>query len=201
MLPFSIHENWNLITRTILPLVSQPQLGGGQDRQFGLGDTVFSAFLSPVSPFKGVTWGIGPAILLPTATDDRLGADKWGAGPSIVLLAMPGKFVIGSLFSNIWSFGGSGDQDINLFTWQPFANYNLPHGWYLTTSPLITANWEATHSRDTWTIPLGGGIGRIFRLGSLPPMNAQVQTFYNVARPEAVGRWGLRIQLQLLFPR
>lgn len=199
--PFSIHENWNLITRTILPVVSQPQLRPGQSRKWGLGDAVFTAFLSPVAPFKGVTWGVGPAFLLPTATDDRLGADKWGAGPSVVLLAMPGNWVIGSLFSNVWSFSGSGDDDVNLFTWQPFVNYNLPHGWYLSASPIITANWEADRSRDTWTVPLGGGFGRVFRIGSLPPMNASIQAFYNVERPDSVGPWALRVQLQLMFPR
>jgi len=198
--PFELNEDWNLITRTIVPVVSQPSLFSGQDRETGLGDTVFTAFLSPSDSGK-LIWGVGPALLLPTATDDRLGADKWGAGPSAVLLAMPGNWVIGSLFSNIWSFGGSGDQDVNLFTWQYFVNYNLPNGWYLTSSPIITADWEADRSGDKWTVPFGGGVGKIFRIGSLPPMNAQVQGFYNVERPEFVGRWVLRVQLQLMFPR
>ena len=200
--PFTLNEDWNLITRTIVPVVSQPSLRRGQDRETGLGDTVFTAFLSPSSPFREkLIWGAGPAFLVPTATDDRLGADKWGLGPSVVLLAMPGKFVVGSLFSQVWSIGGSGDEDVSLFTWQPFLNYNLPDGWYLTSSPLITANWKADRSGDTWTVPLGGGFGKIFRIGSLPPMNAQVQGFYNAARPGPVGRWNLRVQLQFLFPK
>jgi hypothetical protein len=197
--PFSLNEDWNLITRTIVPVVSQPSLFSGQDRETGLGDTVFTAFLSPAGGGK-LIWGVGPAFLLPTATDDRLGADKWGAGPSAVLLTMPGNWVIGSLFSNIWSFGGSGDQDVNLFTWQYFVNYNLPQGWYLVSAPIITANWKAS-SGNKWTVPFGGGFGKIFRIGSLPPMNANVQGFYNVERPDFVGRWGLRVQLQLMFPR
>jgi len=199
--PFELSEDWNLITRTIAPLISQPQLRAGQDRQWGLGDTLFTAFLSPAEPFKGVIWGAGPALLLPTATNDRLGADKWGAGPSAVLLAMPGNWVVGSLFSNVWSFGGSGDDDVNLFTWQYFANYNLPEGWYLVTSPIITANWEADQSSDTWTVPFGGGFGRVFRIGGLPPMNASIQAFYNAWRPDSVGRWSMRFQLQFLFPK
>jgi hypothetical protein len=197
--PFSLNVDWNLITRTIVPVVSQPSLFSGQDRETGLGDTVFTAFLSPAGGGK-LIWGVGPAFLLPTATDDRLGADKWGAGPSAVLLTMPGNWVIGSLFSNIWSFGGSGDQDVNLFTWQYFVNYNLPQGWYLVSAPIITANWKAS-SGNKWTVPFGGGFGKIFRIGSLPPMNANVQGFYNVERPDFVGRWGLRVQLQLMFPR
>ena len=200
--PFTLNEDWNLITRTIFPIVSQPSLRHGQDRETGIGDTTFTAFLSPSSPFRGkLIWGAGPVLLAPTASDDRLGADKWGLGPSAVLLAMPGDFVVGSLFSQVWSTGGSGKNDVSVFTWQPFVNYNLPDGWYLVSSPLITANWEADRSKDEWTVPLGGGIGKIFRIGSLPPMNAQVQGFYNAARPDAVGRANLRLQLQLLFPR
>jgi hypothetical protein len=198
--PFELTEDWNLITRTIAPIVSQPSLRSGQDRETGLGDITFTAFLSPGKPGK-VIWGVGPVLLMPTATDDRLGADKWGLGPSAVFLAMPGNWVIGSLFSNVWSTGGSGNEDINLFTWQYFANYNLPDGWYLTTSPIITANWEAKRSSDEWTVPFGGGFGKIFRLGSLPPMNASVQSFYNVEKPRFAGRWNLRVQLQLLFPK
>ena len=152
VLPFSLNQDWNLITRTILPISSQPSLFPGQDRETGLGDTTFTAFLSPVAPFKGkLTWGAGPVFLLPTATDDRLGADKWGLGPSLVVLTMPGNWVIGSLFSNVWSVGGSGDDDVNVFSWQYFVNYNLPDGWYLTSAPIMTANWEADRSSDTWT--------------------------------------------------
>ncbi len=197
--PFQLNDDWNVITRTIVPIVSQPQLRSGQDRETGLGDTTFTAFLSPVRP-GSVIWGVGPVFLLPTASDDRLGADKWGLGPSAVFLSMPGNWVIGSLFSNVWSTGGSGREDVNLFTWQPFVNYNLPDGWYLTSSPLITANWEADSGSDTWTVPVGGGAGKIFRIASLPPMNAQIQGFYNVAKPDISGRWSMRVQLQLMFP-
>ncbi len=80
---------------------------------------------------------------------------------------MRGRWVIGSLFSNVWSF--TGDKSVNLFSWQPFVNYNLNHGWYLSSSPVITANWKAD-SDNTWTVPLGGGFGRVFLLGRLPGM-------------------------------
>ncbi len=203
VIPIDLNEDWLLITRTILPIVSQPSLRPGQDRETGLGDTLFSAFLSPKdrSLWIGgkVLWGAGPAILLPTATDKQLGPGELGAGPSAVFLAMTGPWVIGSLFSQIWSF--TGDSSVSLFTWQPFVNYNLPKGWYLTTSPIITANWKNS-SDDTWTVPLGGGFGRVFRVGALPPMNSSLQAFYNVENPSNVGpAWSLRCQLQLLFPR
>jgi len=212
--PITLNEDWNLITRTILPLVSQPGLvgikiegdaviadPGGEvedDRTFGLGDTTFTGFFSPKDSGK-LTWGVGPVLLLPTATDDALGSDKWGAGASVVLLTMPGKWVVGSLFSNVWSFAGSGDNDINLFTWQYFINYNLPNKWYLTSAPIITANWEAD-SDNTWTVPFGGGFGKIFNIGK-QPVNGQVSAYYNVETPDFGADWQLRVQLQFLFPK
>ena len=121
--PFTLNEDWNLITRTILPVVSQPNvLTSGEGRNNGLGDTTVTGFFSPKDSSK-LIWGVGPTFLIPTATDDTLGSDKWGAGASVVLLAMPGRWVVGSLFSNVWSFAGSGDQDLNNFTWQYFINY------------------------------------------------------------------------------
>ena len=196
--PFVLNDNWNLITRTIVPVVSQPETAPGTDRDNGIGDTVFTAFLSPKNSGKWI-WGVGPVLLIPTNTDDRLGPDKWGAGPSVVALTMPGNWVVGSLFSNIWSFAGSGDDDVNLFTWQYFVNYNMADGWYLVSAPIITANWEAD-SGDEWTIPFGGGIGKIFRIGK-QPMNFQTQAFYNVEKPDNGADWQLRVQLQFLFPK
>jgi hypothetical protein len=202
--PVSLNEKWNMITRTIVPLmwqpVTEPAPGGGfsTDTTFGLGDTTFTAFFSPKEA-GDTTWGVGPVFLIPTATDDVLGADKWGAGISLVALTMPGHWVIGSLFSNVWSFAGSGDQDVNLFTWQYFINYNLAHGWYLTSAPIITANWEAD-SDERWTVPFGGGIGKIFKIGK-QPLNGQVSAYYNVEKPTNGPDWQLRLQLQFLFPK
>ncbi len=197
--PFTLNEKWNLITRTILPVVSQPGvLTGGEGRVNGLGDTTFTGFFSPRDS-GDTTWGVGPVFLIPTATDDALGSDKWGAGVSLVVLKMPGKWVVGSLFSNVWSFAGSGDQDINIFTWQYFINYNLENGWYLTSAPIITANWEAS-SGEKWTVPFGGGLGKIFRIGK-QPINGSAQVYYNVEKPTYGADWTLRLQLQFLFPK
>ncbi len=195
-MPFELNDDWNLITRTIVPVVSQPALTPMQDRKFGLGDTVFSAFLSPRDSGQ-LIGGVGPALLLPTSTDDRLGAGEWGAGPSVVVLTMQGLWVVGSLFSNIWSF--TGDEQVNLFTWQYFVNYNLDDGWYLTSAPIITANWEAD-SDNTWTVPFGGGFGKIFRIGK-QPMNASLAAYYNVEKPDFGADWQLRFQIQFLFPK
>ena len=181
-----------------MPLISQPETIPGTERTFGLGDTTFAAFFSPRDSGK-LIWGAGPAIVLPTATDYVLGSDKWAAGPTLVALTMPGNWVIGSLFSNVWSFAGSGDADINFFTWQYFINYNMDNGWYLTSAPIITANWEAD-SKNTWTVPFGGGVGKIFRIGK-QPLNAQVSAYYNVERPDNAAKYQIRLQIQLMFPK
>jgi len=199
VIPFELNDDWNVITRTIFPLVSQPDLFPGQERTFGLGDTSLSVFLSPKEPGK-IIWGAGPIFLLPTATDDMLGADKWGLGISGVALTTIDKFVMGAIVSNIWSVAGSGDNDINLFTLQYFVNYNLDDGWYLITSPINTANWEA-NSDNTWTVPLGGGVGRVFKIGN-QPVNAQMSAYYNVVTPDNFGpEWQMRAQIQFMFPK
>jgi hypothetical protein len=200
VIPFQMTDKWNLITRTILPVVSQPAFFRGQDRKNGIGDTLFTAFFSPRDSGRWI-WGAGPAILLPTSSDDRLGPGEWGAGPAGVVLTMQGPWVIGSLVSNVWSFTHDDSEDkVNVFTWQPFVNYNFGGGWYLVSSPIITANWEADND-NKWTVPLGGGMGRVFRVGE-QNMNAQMQAFYNVENPDDFGpEWQLRLQLQFLFPK
>lgn len=196
--PFQINDEWNVITRTIVPVTSNPSVLTGDGRINGIGDTLFTAFISP-SAASELVWGVGPAILLPTATDDALGQDTWAAGIGAVFLMMPGNWVVGSLLSNIWSIGG-GDADINLFTLQPFINYNLDDGWYLVTAPIISANWEAD-SDHRWTIPLGGGFGKIFRIGK-QPINAQLSLYNNVVTPDDYGaEWQVRAQFQFMFPK
>jgi hypothetical protein len=199
VIPFSLGQNWNLITRTILPVISQPALFPGDDRTFGLGDTVFTAFLSPASPGR-IIWGAGPVLLLPSATDDKLGTDKWGAGPSAVALTIRGPWLFGVLANHIWSFAGdSARDDVNTSLIQPFINYNFPGGWFLTSAPIITANWEAD-SNQTWTVPVGGGVGRLFFLGC-QPVNTSLQAYYNVEKPDFGADWSLRLSVQFLFPR
>ena len=195
--PIALSKNWNFITRTIVPVISQP--APGSERTNGLGDINFTGFFSPKQPGK-IIWGVGPTLVFPTATDDVTGTDKWSAGPSVVVLTMPGQWVIGALVSNIWSFSGDDERaDVNSFLMQYFVNYNLPDGWYLTSAPIITANWEA-ESGEQWTVPFGGGIGRVFRIGR-QPINMQTQVFYNVETPTNGAKWQWRLQVQLLFPK
>ena len=160
---------------------------------FGLGDTTFTAFFSPRE--SKPIWGVGPVALIPTSTGPTLGAGEWGLGASAVVLAMSGPWVVGAIVSNVWSFEGS----VNSFLLQPFINYNMADGWYLSSAPIVTANWEAT-SGNQWTVPVGGGVGKIFKIGK-QPMNAQIQAFYNVEHPSGGPEWQLRLQLQFLFPK
>ncbi len=201
--------SWNIISRTIVPIIYVPDLAPGlsdiandpqgSDGSFGLGDVNQTFYFSPADAGP-VIWGIGPSLTVPSATDDSLGSEHWSAGPAAVALAMPGNWVVGSLVRQLWSFAGKSDrQDVNQTLIQPFVNYNLPGGWYAVSSPVITANWEAK-SDDTWTVPIGGGFGKIFKIGG-QAMNAQLQGFYNVERPQYGPDWSIRFQLVFLFPK
>jgi len=199
--PIHLSDEWNIITRTILPLLWQPALYPGQGSTFGLSDIQFSAFLSPAVP-KGLIWGVGAIAQLPTHTDDALGNDRWGLGPTAVVLKLEkgSPWVYGVLVNNIWSVSGSSSSPpINQMLVQPFLNYNFAGGTYLTTSPIITANWQAD-SGDTWTVPLGGGVGHIFHLGKLP-LNTQIGAYYNVVTPDDGPDWQMRVQVQFMFPK
>jgi hypothetical protein len=197
VIPVSL-GNWNMINRTIAPLIYQPLLGTESDGEFGLGDINHTMFFSPADPGK-VIWGVGPVISFPTATNDILGTDKWSLGPSLIALTMPKQWVIGALVNNIWSIAGNEDRaDVNSMLLQYFVNYNFSNGTYLTSAPIITANWEA--DEDKWIVPFGGGAGAITKIGP-QPINLQVSAYYNVAHPENGPDWSLRAQVQLLFPK
>jgi hypothetical protein len=205
VVPIPIHEKWNVITRTILPVIWQPELpfpgqsppyGNGQT--IGLGDINLSAFLSPSQPGK-LIWGVGPVFLFPSATDTVLGNGKWGVGPSAVLLMVNTPWVNGILINNIWSFAGSPSRmDVSQMLIQPFVNFNFPGGWYLSSAPIITANWNGP-SGNKWTLPIGGGGGKLIKLGKLP-LNCSIQAFYLLDKPVNGPDWTLRLQVQALLP-
>jgi hypothetical protein len=205
VIPARISEDWNLITRVVMPIINQPNLspsfGGAvpSTTGTGFGDFNPSFFFSPAKPGE-LIWGVGPTFTLPTATDRNLGAGKWSMGPTGVALTMQGHWVFGALMNNQWSVGGWGDKAVNALLLQPFVNYNLPDGWYLASSPVLTANWKADKAGDVWTVPIGGGVGKVFRIGN-QPMNAQLQALGNVAKPEFGPEWQLRFQIQFLFPK
>lgn len=199
VVPFRLSKDWNLITRTIIPLIDQPELGPGVGDVFGLGDIQLSQFLSPAKS-GALIWGIGPIVQFPTATDDALGSDKWSAGPTAAALTIRGPWVAGALVNHLWSLAGDDDRaDVNQTLIQPIVNYNLPGGWFLSSVPYITANWE-TDGDDRWTVPIGIGVGKVHRFGT-QPVSLQLTPYYNVVRPDDAAEWTLQFRINLLFPK
>jgi hypothetical protein len=201
VIPISLNKDWNLITRTILPVITQPGSVPDQGSTTGLGDMQISAFLSPANAV-GLIWGAGAIVQAPTHSDSQLGNKHWGLGPTAVALHLrPGDpWVYGALVNNVWSGGAGGnDPSYNNFLLQPFVNYNLPGGVYLNSAPVITANWKAEGSQR-WTVPLGGAVGKIFHFGPLP-VNMQLGAYYNVIKPDNGADWQLRFQMQFMFPK
>lgn len=199
VVPFRLSEDWNLITRTIIPLIDQPELGPGVGDVFGLGDIQLSQFLSPAKS-GALIWGIGPIFQFPTATDDALGSDKWSAGPTAAALTIRGPWVAGAVVNHLWSFAGDDDRaDVNQTLIQPIVNYNLPGGWFLSSVPYITANWEKDGD-DRWTVPIGIGVGKVHRFGT-QPVSLDLAAYYNVVRPDDAAEWTLQFRINLLFPK
>lgn len=199
VLPTSLNDHWLLINRFIVPLAYQPELAAGVGNTFGLGDVLYQGFLSPTAT-GNFSWGVGPAIAFPTATDTVLGTGKWSVGPAAVGIWSVDRIVTGALINNIWSIAGDGNRpDVSFLTFQPFFNYNLDSGWFLNTAPIITANWEAA-SGDVWTVPIGAGFGRVFAIGA-QPVNLSAALYWNAIKPEGAAEWTLRLQMTLLFPQ
>ena len=201
VIPIEINPEWNIITRTIVPVISQPKLSQDSERKNGIGDTAFTAFLSPAKPGHWI-WGVGPIVQIPTNTSDELGNKNWGFGPSFVVLHLDhgSPWVYGALVNNIWSLTDDkhgGYYNSGLI--QPFVNYNFKGGFYLTSAPILTVDWTAD-SDNRWTIPVGGGVGKIFHLGKLP-VNTQLSAYYNVVTPDNGADWQIRAQVQLMFPK
>lgn len=189
----------NLINRFIMPLAHQQERFDGEGSETGLGNLTYQAFFTPAKPSR-LIWGVGPALVLPTNTDQRLGADKWSAGPAAVFLKKAGPWLFGSLFQQSWSFAGDSDENnINLTTWQYFINYSFESGWYLSSTPTMSANWDEDSS-NRYTVPVGGGVGRVVRFGKMP-VDMKLQGFRNVEKPDGAATWSLQFQFKLLFPK
>ena len=145
VIPFNFNADWNLISRTIVPVIDQEDIFPGAGSQFGLGDINLSLFFSPKKPTSsGVTWGVGPVLILPTATDDLLGAEKWGAGPAAVALTTRGPWTLGMLANHVWSYAGDSDrQDLSNTFLQPFASYTWPNAWTVSLQSESSYNWKS----------------------------------------------------------
>ena len=200
VIPIDVNADWNIITRTILPIISMPPLSPYQGRTTGLGDLQITAFLSPANPGAWI-WGVGAITQQPTHSDPLLGNNNSGYGPSAVVLHLEkgSPWVYGFLANNVWSSNNSNAPSYNNGLIQPFLNYNFKGGLYLTSSPIMTVNWQAK-GPNQWTVPMGGGVGKIFHFGRLP-VNSQFAGYYNVARPDFAPNWQIRLQVQLMFPK
>jgi len=200
VLPLRLNSRWNLITRAIVPLISQPPEVPGQNRKNGMGDLQFTGFLTPAAP-KDWIWGAGLIAQIDTATSNRLGQGMDCLGPAAVLLRIDREWVYGVMINNLWSVSGNSDRDnVNLTSIQPIIDYNFPDrpGLYLTFSPVITADSEAVQG-NVWTVPLGLGIGRVLLLRELP-VNLQAAAYYNVIQPDDGADWQLQTQVSVAFP-
>jgi len=197
VLPVNLGE-WNLINRFIVPLAYQEPAYEGMSYDSGLRNITYQAFFSPAAPSK-IIWGVGPTLNMPTNTEDSLGNDKWSGGPAVVALTMRGPWVMGLLGQQFWDFAGDDDaEDVDLSSLQYFINYNTPD-YYLTTSPTMTYNWEAS-SDDAWTIPVGGGIGKIFHFDEAP-VDMRFSAYSNVEAPDSAADWFAEFQIKFLFPK
>ena len=198
VIPFSLTTDWNLITRTIVPIIyaESPVVGG--DAKFGLGDIVQSVFFSPKAPTSGGwIWGVGPVFLYPSATDEALGAEKWGAGPTAVVLRQDSGWTYGMLANQLWSFAGSSSRaEVNATFLQPFVSY--------TTKTFTTfgLNTESTYdwSNRQWTVPINVTVSQLLKIGG-QPIQFQIGGRYYAERPAGGPDWGLRFTVTLLFPK
>ena len=197
VVPISIGENWNMISRTIAPIISQNDVTAHGESEFGLGDIVQSIFFSPKAPTEsGWVWGVGPIFLLPTATDDALGIDKWAMGPNAVFLKLQGQWTYGALVNHMWSFAGNGYSDVNATFFQPFATFATPDGASYTI---------ASENTQDWGNDIFGGFVTVLYAHVLKVKSQMLQLgvgpkFYygnNPFNPE----WGIRGNVVLLFPK
>ena len=199
VVPITLNSNWNLISRTILPVMSQQDIYLGAGSQSGIGDIVQSVFFSPKAPTAGGwIWGAGPVFLLPTGTDDLLSAQKWGAGPTAVLLKQEHGWTYGALANHIWSFAGdSARADISTTFLQPFVSYTTPTAWTYAANTESTYDWE----NKQWTVPINLFVSKVMKISNqLISVGGGVRSWADGPDSSPHGL-GLRLVVTLLFPK
>jgi hypothetical protein len=196
VVPIRLSKNWMVISRTIVPIVVVPKLSPTAGVDYGLSNIQPQFYLSPAHTGKFI-WGVGPQLWLPTATDHKLGINKWGGGPTTVGLFRTGHWLGGALINN--QFAGVNHVHENEMTLNGFLFYNFRHGWYVLSTPIITADWTAERNKR-WTVPVGGGVGKIFKIGR-QPLNARAEFFNDVRTTTGGPDWQMQTQLQFLFIR
>jgi hypothetical protein len=197
VIPFSLSTDWNLITRTIVPFIHAEAAVKGGDEAGGIGDIVQSFFLSPKKPLAGWIVGAGPVFLYPSASDDALGGEKWGAGPTAVILRQDSGFTYGLLANHIWSFAGEATrQDVSATFLQPFLSYTTKTFTTVGINTESTYDWENTR----WTVPINLTLAQLLKLGP-QPIQLQVGGRYYAERPQGGPDWGIRFTVTFLFPK
>jgi len=199
VIPFDLNDEWNLISRTILPLVSQSDIFPGAGTQTGTGDVVQSIFFSPKAPTaSGWIWGAGPVLLLPTGSNDLLTTDKWGAGPTAVVLKQTNGWTRGVLANHIWSFAGEDNRaDVNATFMQPFLTYTTPTRWTFGLNTETSYDWE----NEQWSVPVNVSASNLLRIGNqLVSIGGGVRYWLDSPDSGAEGV-GFRLTVTLLFPR
>ena len=199
VVPIGLNEDWNLISRTILPIVSQDDIFPGAGSQSGLGDVVQSVFFSPKEPTSsGWIWGAGPVFLLPTGSDDLLTADQWATGPTAVVLKQQGPWTYGALANHLWSFAGDEDRrDVNATFLQPFLSYTTPAAWTFALNTESTYDWEG----EEWNVPVNAIVSKVTRVGSqLVSVGGGLRYWADSPDSGAEGL-GVRLVFTLLFPK
>lgn len=200
LISFRVADDWNIITRTVIPLIFNPNLGRIH-AVGGIGDIQFTPYLSP-SGLSHWTWGVGPVVQIPLHTHPSLGNDNVGLGPAFAAFHMTkgDPWVLGVLGNTAWSLGTNPNAPrYSVGSLQPMISYHIDDGLYLTTSPIIKINWLAAPDHQL-LLPVGGGIGKVFHVGRVP-VNAEVSAYYNVTRRDFDADWQLRVQLQIVFPK
>lgn len=195
VIPISLNDEWNLISRTIVPVIHQDNVFGDLTNQYGLGDTVQSLWLSPKKPTDaGLIWGLGPVIYIPTATDTKLGADTWGAGPTAIALTQSGPWTIGALANHIWSFD---NHVINSTFVQPFLTYTTPTAWTFGLNTESSYNWNT----EEWSVPINASISKLVDIGGQKvSFQGGVGYYANSSTGGAEG-WRARFAVTFLFPK
>lgn len=198
-LPIVLTERWSLINRSSLPVLIQPSPVSGAGRTAGLGDLQHTTLLSPTTT-RRVIWGLGPSVGFPTATNELLGGGKWLLGPAAIFVFTPRRAVFGLVVRNQWSVGGDPERPkINKLLVRPLVNINFQQGWFITSKPTIAANWKATGG-ERWLVPVGGGIGKVFRVGNFG-ISLESQAFAYPVRPDAGPSWSIGLELKVLARR
>lgn len=199
VVPISLNEDWNLISRTILPLTYQNSVTPGAGSQTGLGDTVQSLFFSPKQPTAGdLIWGVGPAMLLPTGTENQLSSRKWGLGPTAVGLVQHGPWTYGALANHIWSVAGDNGRPAVSSTFiQPFVAYTTPTAWTYTVNTESTYDWK----QSQWSVPIHAGASKLVKIEGRPVSLGVFATYWADSPASGPHGWGGRAVVTLLFPK